>query len=161
MPQEETPDEAPPLLGVEITIVVPGHVRATLTKARASSRVRAGFGALGIIAAVVVATIIAASPSVRRGERSLIAHATVSDAPVTRFGIRLNCPRLTVVSPDGDYARVDFGELASPCGTYVNHLTLILHRVQGSWAPEFEASGWTCPLTRLPRPIVTQLRLCR
>ncbi|MGN6169777.1 MAG: hypothetical protein ACTHQQ_16645, partial [Solirubrobacteraceae bacterium] len=45
--------------------------------------------------------------------------------------------------------------------TFGNQRTLILHRVNGVWVREFEASSWTCPMSRLPQPIATALQLCR
>lgn len=148
---------------VRVTIVVePGRVRAVLTKLRARARVGAGLAVVGVIAAVVAGTIIVASSSTGRERRSPGTYSpppTDSNAVLTRFGVRLNCPRFTLVSPDGTYARVDF-EPTAPCGSYGNHVTLILHRIHGVWVRQFEATGWRCPMSRLPRPVATELGLC-
>ena len=46
------------------------------------------------------------------------------------------------------------------CGTFGNQVTLILHRVDGVWVREFEASSCTCPIRQLPEAVATELRLC-
>jgi len=163
MAKKGTPDDRSGPEEVRVTIVVePGRVRAMLRKLLAGARVRAGLASVGIVAAVVAGTIIAASSSTGRGRRSpgtSLSRLRDSDAVLTEFGIRVNCPRLRLVSPHGAYARVDFEPTAS-CGSYGNHVTLILHHVHGVWVPQFEASSWTCPMTQLPQGVVTELGLC-
>jgi hypothetical protein len=156
MAKEEIPDEGSGLGEVQITIVVvPGRVRATLTKFLAGARVRAGLVSGGVIVAVAAVVIIAVSSSSGRAGRPL-----GPDALATQFGLRLNCSRRTVVSPDGAYARIDLDH-AGPCGTFGNQVTLVLHRLHGVWVREFEASRWTCPVRRLPQPVAIELQLCR
>jgi hypothetical protein len=149
---------------VRVTIVVePGRVRPMLTKLLAGARVRAALASVGLIAAIVAGPIIAALSSTGREPRSPGTYSpwpTDSDRLATKFGLQLNCARLTVFSPDGAYARIDF-EHGGPCDTSGNQATLILHRVDGVWVREFEASDWTCPMSQLPRPVVTELGLCR
>lgn len=155
MAKEETPDDGSGLREVRITIVVePGRVRTTLTKLLARARVRAGLVSGGVIAAVAAGAIMAVSFSSGHAGRPL-----GSDALATQFGQRLNCSRLEVLSPDGVYARIDLDH-AGPCGTFGNQLTLILHRVDGVWVREFEASSWTCPMRQLPQPVANELGLC-
>jgi hypothetical protein len=136
-------------------VVVPGRVRAALTKVLAGARVRVGVVAVGLAAAVAAATIVAVSSSGGRAGRT-----RGSDALATQFGLPLNCSRLTVVSPDGTYARIDLDH-AGPCGTFGNQVTLILHRLHGVWMREFEESRWTCPLKGVPQPVAMELQLCR
>lgn len=163
MAKDGAPDDGSGPRDVQITIVVvPGRVRATLTRLLAGVRVRAALATVGLVAAVATGTTIAVllgagSVGRRVNNDSPLAN---SGAAVARFGLRLNCPRVTVVSPDGAYARIDFEPTAS-CGTFGNHVTLILHRVQGAWVREFEASGWTCPISELPQAVVVELQLCR
>jgi hypothetical protein len=163
MAKEEAPDDRSRPSDVQITMVVrPGRVQATPTKLLAGAPVRAGLAAVAAIAAVAAGTIIAVSSGTGRLGRPLGTYSRLADSgPVARrFGLRLNCARLTAVSPDGAYARVDF-EHAAPCGMYGNHVTLVLHRVHHAWVREFEAPGWTCPMSQLPQPVVTELELCR
>jgi hypothetical protein len=156
MAKEETPDDGSGLGEVQITVVVVrGRVRATLTKFLAGKRVRAGLVAGGLIAAVAAGAIIALSSSSRHASPPL-----GSDALATQFGLRSNCSRRTVVLPDGAYARIDLDH-AGPCGTFGNQVTLVLHRLHGVWMREFEASRWTCPISRLPQPVAIELQLCR
>ncbi len=155
MAKEETPNDASEAPEVHITIVVvPGRVRATLTKLLAGARVRAGLAIGVVIAAVAAGAVIAVSSSSGRAGRPLS-----SDALATQFGVRSNCGRREVLSPDGAYARIDLDH-SGPCGTFGNQVTLILHRVDGTWMREFEASSWTCPLRQLPRRVATELGLC-
>jgi hypothetical protein len=143
---------------VRVTMVVePRRVRAVLSRLVASARGRAGHAAGGVIAAVVVGTIIVASSSGGRAPRS---SGGYSPWPTDSGRLAMeNCARLTVFSPDGDYARIDLDH-AGPCGTSRNQVTLILHRVDGVWVREFEASSWTCPMSQVPRPVETELQLC-
>jgi hypothetical protein len=162
MADRETRDDACEPRDVYITMVVePGRMRAALARLGAGQRARAGLASVGLTAAVVSAVIIALSSS-GGGGRSLAAiqsPAANSRVMATRFGIRVSCPRLTIVSPDRAYGRVDFG-LVPPCGTSGNHVTLIVHRVHDAWVPEFETSGWTCPMRSLPQRVVSELHLC-
>lgn len=152
----ESPDDGSELGEVQITIVVvPGRVRATLNRLAGRARGRAGIVCGGLIVAVAAGAVIAFSSSGGRASRSLD-----SAALATQFGPRMNCARLTVVSPDGAYARIDL-DRAGPCGMFGDQETLILHRVRGAWMREFEASSWTCPMSRLPQPVAIELRLCR
>lgn len=148
---------------VRVTIVVEqGRVRTALARLLAHAPVRAGLASVGLVAAVVAGAIIVASsgggrpPGSSDGSSS---RPTGSGALATQFGLRLNCARLTAVLPDGTYARIDLDH-SGPCGTFGNQVTLILHRVDGVWVREFEASSWTCPIRRLPEAVATQLRLC-
>lgn len=155
MAKKETPDDGSGLGEVQITIVVvPGRIRAALTKFLGSTRVRAGLVAGGLIVAVAAGAIIAFSPNSGRAGRPL-----ASEALATQFGLRLNCSRRTVVSPDGAYARIDLDH-AGPCGTFGNQVTLVLHRLHGVWVREFEASRWTCPVKPLPQLVAIELQLC-
>lgn len=164
MAKEEIPDEGPGFADVQITIiVVPGRVRATVTKLLAGARGRAGLAFVGLIAAIAAGVIIAVSSSTGHGGQSLGTYSprlADSGAVLARFGLRLNCARITVVSPDGAYARVDL-EHDAPCGTYGDDGTLILHRVHDVWVREFQASRWTCPMRRLPQSLAIELQLCR
>jgi hypothetical protein len=158
-----TPEDESGPKEVRVTVEVEhGRVRAALTKLVAGAPVRAGLACLGLTAAVVAGTIIVASSSTGREPRSPDTYSpwpTDSDRLSTQFGLRLNCARLTVISPDGAYARIDLDH-AGPCGTFGNQVTLILHRVGGTWVREFEAPNWTCPMRQLPPPVATDLRLC-
>ncbi len=144
---------------VRVTIVVEsGPVRTMLSRLLVSARGRARGAAAGVIAAVVAGTIVVASSSTGREPRS-----TGSYSPWPTDSDRLamqNCARLTVFSPDGAYARIDLDH-AGPCATFGNQVMLILHRVDGVWVREFEASSWRCPMSRLPPPVATELQLCR
>lgn len=148
---------------VRVTIVVePGRVRAVLTKLLAGGRVRAARVSVAVIAAVVAGTIIVASSSSGGEPRSSVTYSpwpTDSNRLATRFGLLLNCARLTVFSPDGAYARIDLDN-SGPCHRVGHQVTLVLHRVDGAWVREFEASSWTCPMSQLPRPVLTELGLC-
>ena len=156
MAKEETPDVGLGLGEVHNTIVVePGRVRATLTKFLAGARVRAAIACVGLIGAVAAGAIIAVSSSSGRAGRP-----RDSDALATQFGLRLNCARLTGVSPDRAYARIDL-DRAGPCGMFGNQTTLIVHRPHGVWLRESEASSWTCPTVRPPHVAVIALHLCR
>jgi hypothetical protein len=155
MATKETPDDGLWLGEVQITVVVvPGRVRAKLTKLLAGARLRAGLACIGLTAAVAAGAIIAVSSSSGRAGRP-----PDSDALATQFGLRSNCARLTVASPDGAYARIDL-DRAGPCGMFGNQVTLILHRLHGVWVREFEASSWTCPTSRLPHHVAIELHLC-
>jgi hypothetical protein len=156
MAKEEAPDDGSGLGEVQITIdVVPGRVRAALSKFLGGARVRVGLVCGGLIAAGAAGAIIAVSSSSGRVGRPL-----ASDALATQFGLRSNCAHLAVVSPDGAYARIDL-DRAGPCGMFGDQVTLILHRSHSVWVREFEASGWTCPMRRLPQLVAIALRLCR
>ncbi|MGN6171075.1 MAG: hypothetical protein ACTHQQ_23325 [Solirubrobacteraceae bacterium] len=143
---------------VRVTVVVErGRVRAVLARLLAGAPVRAGLVSGGLVAAVVAGTIIAASSSTEREPQSSGAYS-----PWPTDSNRLapqNCARLTVFSPDGAYARIDLDH-AGLCGKFANEATLIVHRVDGVWVREFGASSWTCPLSQLPRRVVTELGLC-
>jgi hypothetical protein len=148
---------------VRVTIVVEkGRVRAALTKLQARVPVRAGLVSVLLIAAAIAGAIIVASLG---GGRAPGSSSGSSPRPpgsgtlATQFGLRLNCARLTAVLPDGTYARIDLDH-SGPCGTFGNQVTLILHRVDGRWVREFEASSWTCPIRQLPEAVATELRLC-
>ena len=157
MAEEEIPDHESGLGEVQITVVVvPGRLRVTLAKFLGVGRVRAGFVFGGLLlAGAAAAAIIAVSLSSGRAGQPL-----GPDVLAGQFAPRLNCSRRTVISPDGAYARVDLDH-AGPCGTFGNQVTLVLHRSQGAWAREFEASRWTCPIRRLPQPLTIELQLCR
>ena len=157
MAEEEIPDHESELGEVQITVVVvPGRLRATLARLFGVRRVRAGFVCGGLVlTAAAMAGIIAVSLSSGRAGRAL-----GPDALARQFAPRSNCSRRTVISPNGAYARVDLDH-AGPCGTFGNQVTLVLHRSQGAWAREFEASRWTCPIRRLPQPVTIELQLCR
>jgi hypothetical protein len=161
MAKEQSPDDGSGLGEVHVTImVVPGRVRATLTRLLPRARVRAGLVSAGLVAAVVAGAILVAGTG---GEpRSSVTYSpwpTDSNRLATQFGLRLNCARFTVFSPDGAYARIDFDH-AGPCARLGNHVMLILHRVHGMWMRELEASSWTCPMSRLPQPVASELGVC-
>lgn len=159
MAKKGIPDDGSGPQEVRVTIVVePGRVRAMLSRLLPSARGRAGRASGGIIAAVVAGIIIVASLSTGREPRSSGSYSPWPMDP-DRFAMQ-NCARLTVFSPDGAYARIDLDH-AGPCRTLGNQQTLILHRVDGVWVREFEASSWTCPVSQLPRPVATELQLCR
>jgi hypothetical protein len=158
MAKKEIPDDRPGPEVVRVTVVVEaGRVRAMLARLLAGARVRAGLVSAGLIAAVVAGTIIVASSSTGREPRSPGAYSPWPTDP-DRLATQ-NCARLTVFSADGAYARIDLTD-AGPCGTFGNQVTLIVHRVDGVWVREFEASSWRCPIGQLPRSIVTELGLC-
>lgn len=163
MAKKGTPEDGSGPEEVRVTIVVEqGRVRAMLTKLLAGAPVRAGLASVGLIVAVVAGAIIVASSGGEGEARSPGAHSplqTASGVLTKQFGLRLNCARLTVILPDGAYARIDLDH-SGPCGTFGNQVTLILHRSHGMWVREFEASSWTCPIRQLPRPVATELRLC-
>jgi hypothetical protein len=155
MAKEEIPEDGSGLGEVQITVVVvPGRIRAALTNFRGGARVRAGLVFGGLIVAVAAGAVIAISSSGGRAGRP-----PGSEALATQFGLRSNCARVVVVSPDGAYARIDL-DRAGPCGTFGNQVALILRRLHGVWVREFEASGWTCPMRRLPQPVAIELQLC-
>ena len=153
------PDDGSGPEDVRVTIVVePGRVRTMLSRLLASGRGRAGRASCGVIAAVVAGTIIIAWSSTGREARS---SGSYSPWPTDSDRLAMqNCARLTVFSPDGAYARVDLDH-AGPCRTFGNQAMLILHRVDGVWVREFDASSWRCPMSRLPRAVATELQLCR
>jgi hypothetical protein len=156
MAKEETPDDRSGLDEVQITVVVvPGRIRAALTRFLARARVRRGLVLIALTAVVTAVAIIVVLSSGGRASRPLD-----SDALTTQFGLRSNCARLTIVSPDGAYTRIDLDH-SGPCGTFGNQVTLVLHRVQGVWVRKFEASSWTCPISSLPQPVAIELQLCR
>lgn len=162
MAKKGTPEDGSGPEEVHVTMVVePGRVRATLTKLRAGALVRVGLASMGLVAAVVAGAIVVASSSTEHQPRSSGSYSPwpTDDRLATQFGLRLNCARLTVFSPDGAYARIDL-DRAGPCGTFGDQVTLILHRVNGTWVREFEASRWTCPIRQIPRPVATELRIC-
>lgn len=155
MATAKTPDDESALGEVEIAIVVvPGRVRTTITRFLASQQIRAGLVSVAVIVALAAGAIVAVSSSSGPRVRS---HP---NALATQFGVRSDCSRLTVVSPDGAYARIDL-DRSGPCGTFGSQVTLILHRLHGVWVREFEAATWTCPMSQLPRPVAIELRLCR
>jgi hypothetical protein len=82
------------------------------------------------------------------------------DRESTVFGFRVDCPRLAIVSSDGEYARLDY-DTFSPCGSYGNHMTLILHRMRGTWVPAAVGTGSRCPVSTLPARIAIELQLCQ
>ncbi len=156
MAKEETPDDGSGLGEVEITIVVvPGRVRATLSKFLAGARVGAALVSVGLIAALAAGATIAVSSSSGRAGRP-----PDSDALATHFRLRLSCARLTVTSSDGAYTRIDLAH-AGPCATPRNEVTLIVHRRHGVWLRESDVTGWTCRTVRPPHVAVTELHLCR
>lgn len=163
MSKKRSPDDGSGPEEVRVTIVVEqGRVRAALTKLQARAPVRAGLVSAGLIAAVVAVAIFVASSGGGRAPRSSGVSSprpAGSDALATQFGLRLSCAHLTAVLPDGTYARIDLDH-SGPCGTFGNQVTLILHRVDGVWVREFEASSWTCPIRQLPEAVATELRLC-
>jgi hypothetical protein len=148
---------------VRVTIVVEqGPVRDAVAKLRARAPVRAGLASVALITAVIAGAIMLASSGGGRAPGSsggFSPRPPGSGALAKQFGLRLNCARLTAVLPDGTYARIDLDH-SGPCGTFGNQVTLILHRVDGAWVREFEASSWTCPIRQLPEAVATELRLC-
>jgi hypothetical protein len=155
MEKEETPDEGSGLR-VQITlVVVPGRVRAAFTSLLAGARVRAELVSGGLIAAIAAGAGIAVASS-----SGLTGRPHDPNALASQFGLRSNCTRRTVVSPDGAYARIDLDH-AGPCGTFGNQVTLILHRRHGLWVRDFEASNWRCPISRLAESVALELQLCR
>jgi hypothetical protein len=164
MAKKGTPEDRSGPEEVRVTVIAePGRVRAMLTSLLAGAPVRVGLASVALIAAVVAVAIIIASSSTGRHPRSPLAtHPPLpadSGDLAKQFGLRLNCAHLTVVLPDGAYARIDL-DRAGPCGRFGNQMTLILHHVHGTWVREFEASRWTCPISQLPQPVATGLRLC-
>jgi hypothetical protein len=159
MAKKWIPDDGSGPEEVRVTIVVePGRVRAMLSRLLARARGRAWPASGGIIAAVVAGTIIVASSSTGREPRS---SGSYSPWPTDSDRLAMqNCARLTVISPDGAYARIDL-DRAGPCGTSGKRVTLIVHRVDAVWVREFEASSWTCPMNQVPQPVETELQLCR
>jgi hypothetical protein len=159
MVKKGLPDDGSGPEEVRVTIVVePGRVRAMLSRLFASGLGRGVRAAGGVIAAVVVGTIIVASSGSGREPRS---SGGYSPWPTDSGRLAMeNCARLTLFSPDGAYARIDLMH-AGPCGTVGNQGTLILHRVDGVWVREFEASSWTCPMSQVPQRVETELQLCR
>lgn len=162
MSKTRSPEDGSGPEEVRVTIVVePGRVRTALTKLQARAPLRGGLVSAGLIAAVMAGAIIVASLG---GGRATGPSGVSpprpggSDALATQFGLR-SCARLTAVLPDGTYARIDLDH-SGPCGTFGNQVTLILHRVDGAWVREFEASSWTCPIRQLPKAVATELRLC-
>jgi hypothetical protein len=159
MAKKGIPDNGSGPQEVRVTIVVePGRVRAMLSRLLASARGRVGRASGGVMAAVVAGTIIVAVSSTGREPRS---SGSYSPWPTDSDRLAMqNCARLTVFSPDGAYARIDLDH-AGPCATFGNQVTLVLHRVDGVWRREFDASSWRCPMRRLPQPVATELQLCR
>jgi hypothetical protein len=156
MTTDENPEDGSEVGDVQITVfVVPGRVRATLGKFLVRKRACGALVGAGLIAAIAVGTTIALLSSGGKARQPV-----GSDALATQFGLRLNCSHRTVPSPDGAYARIDLDH-AAPCATFGNQVTLVLHRLHGVWVREFEASRWTCPVKRLPRPVAIELQLCR
>jgi hypothetical protein len=152
MAKEKTDDPGSGAEEVQVTVdVVPGRVRVTLRKLLAERRVRVGLASAGLIAALAIAAIVVSSSG--RGR------APEPGALARQFGLRTDCTRRTVTSPDGAYARIDLDRFGS-CGTFGYQVTLVLHRVHGAWARDFEASSWTCPVKRLPRSVAIELELC-
>jgi hypothetical protein len=159
MAKKGSPEDGSGPEEVRVTIVVePGRVRAMLSRLLAGVRGRAGRASGGVIVAVVAGAIIVAASSTGR-ERGSSGGYSPWPTDSDRLAMQ-NCARLTVFSPDGVYARIDL-EHAGPCATFGNQVMLILHRVDGVWVREFEASSWRCPISRLPRPVATELQLCR
>jgi hypothetical protein len=103
-----------------------------------------------IAVAAAIAIVVASSGSVP---------IRAADALAARFGIRLPCARLTMISADGNYARVDFDRFR-PCGTYGNYGTIVLRRVHRHWIREFEASGQTCRMSLVAPLVLVELKLC-
>jgi hypothetical protein len=165
MARGETDDGRSGLGEVHVTILVTRQPRPRwLRSLLAGTRVRVGLALVGLLAAGMAGTLIVASqhpgPSQAAGRSPQIQSPQLAAAVTTRFGIEFHCLRLTVVSPDRTYARVDF-DPAMPCGTYGNYVTIILHRVHGAWLREFETTGWTCPTSLLPPAVPAELQLCR
>jgi hypothetical protein len=140
---------------VQITIdVVPGRSRAALRKLLADRRARTGLVRGGLVAAIAAGAIaVALSSGGRTGS------APDSGALATQFGLRSSCTRRTAASPDGAYARIDV-DRSGPCGTFGYQVTLVLHRVHGTWVRDFEAATWRCPVKRIPQSVAIALRLC-
>jgi hypothetical protein len=167
----ERPDDsfiASGLSDVEITIEVePGRGRTRLAQALTRSRSRLALVLVGVSSAGVAGVILSGgSGTIPHPTRVVLAAPTVEATPsadqigtIRPFGIRAHCVRRTIVSPNGEYARVDF-ERATTCGTAGNHVTLILHRVRGVWVAEFDATGWRCRSGLVPGRILAQLNLC-
>jgi hypothetical protein len=115
----------------------------------------------GLVLAIAAAAVVLTSPSAPRllpAGHSPSAPAR-SDRETTVFGFRVDCPRLAIVSPDGEYARADY-EMTTPCGSYGNYITLILHRVRGAWVQALVGTGWRCPTNALPARVAIELQLC-
>lgn len=148
---------------VRVTIVVtsaPGQRRSVPNVlARSGSRTVIVLGAVAV--AIATAAIAAVLPSSERAVSAGRPSAAVAgtDRESTVFGFRVDCPRLAIVSPDGEYARLDY-DTFSPCGSYGNHMTLILHRVRGNWVPAGVGTGSRCPVSTLPARIAIELQLC-
>lgn len=163
MAKKGSPEDGSGPEEVRVTIVVEqGRVRAALARLLAHAPVRAGLAGIGLVAVVVAGAIIVASSGGGRPPGSpggSSSRPRGSGALATQFGLRLNCARLTAVLPDGTYARIDLDH-SGPCGTFGNQVTLVLHRVDGVWVREFEASSWMCPIRELPEAVATELRLC-
>jgi hypothetical protein len=165
MVPDETDDGRSGLGEVHVTILVTRQPRRySFRSLLAGTRVRVGLALVGLLAAGTAGTLIVASQHPGRsqaaGRSPQIQSPQLAAAVTTRFGIEFHCLRLTVVSPDHTYARVDF-DPATPCGTYGNYVTIILHRVHGAWLREFETTGWTCPTSLLPPAVPPALQLCR
>jgi hypothetical protein len=163
MAKRRTPEDGSGPEVVRVTVIAePGPVRAMVTRLLAGAPARVGLASGVLIAAVMTGAIIIALSGTERHTRPLAIHSPLpadSGDLTKQFGLRLNCAHLTVVLPDGAYARIDL-DRAGPCGTFGNQMTLILHRVHGTWVREFEASRWTCPISQLPQRVATGLRLC-
>lgn len=166
MAEHDGPSGGAELGEARVTVVVlPSADRAPLSKLLGGRGVRVALAFAALIAVSAAGAIIVAA----RGTRTLRAAGRSTgieslqfgdaDAVATRFGIRVRCPRLAIVSPDGTYARVDFDHDV-PCGTFGNYSTIILRRVRGVWVREFEATGLRCPRNWLAPSVLAELELC-
>src|SRR5205823_3916459 len=96
--------------------VLGGARRRPFAQLRAGMRVRARLVLvlLLLLTAAGACTIVITSRSARPSRAAARASGTRSranaaaDAVLRRFGIRMRCPRVSVVSAGGTYARVDF-----------------------------------------------------
>ncbi|HEY6399506.1 MAG TPA: hypothetical protein VIX82_18830 [Solirubrobacteraceae bacterium] len=148
---------------MRVTVVVTAQAaRRRLLPAVVIPRwVRTLVAVVGLVAAAAAGAIALGSRGRDRGLSATRSSATVAgaDRDVALFGLRVDCPRLAIVSPDGEYARADY-EMTTPCGSYGNHVTLVLHRVRGAWVQAFVRIGWSCPTRGLPARIAIELQLC-
>lgn len=151
---------------VQVTVVVtplPGRRRVKTFPAQ--TRIRVGLVLLGLLAAGAAAAIIAvphSAPSSHGPSRSTSSQSSTFTnlyGVRTPFEIPMHCLRLTLISPDGTYARADYDH-AGQCGTYGNYITIVWHRVHGAWVRAFDASSRECPTTSLPPRVLAELQLC-
>ena len=75
------------------------------------------------------------------------------------YGYPQRCLSITIFPEYPEYARADFDH-SQPCGRYSGYSTAIFLRVDHTWRLVLNATGYTCPVRRVPARVQAALGVC-